>query len=197
MRHRGSRAGHAGGSRRLRADALKHGCALSCMEPKRGASQPPRAPRKRCARPRKRCSASCLRDRALLSADACRPASATTMADVHAVLVSRSGRTHLHDTSLRCVRAAQRAPARSVTRYRLLGRHWAPWRRTPASLATVRVPRYPTLFCAGMFRSAPGGSRHANPFDPSLYFYSRRDPPVSPQSRNTRPVMRRGAATGV
>ena len=88
-----------------------------------------------------------LRARALLSADACRPAAATEMADVHAVLVSRSGQTHLHDTSLRCVRAAQRATARPVTRYRLLGCHWASRRRTAASLARVPVPRCSALAC--------------------------------------------------
>ena len=145
-----SRAGHAGGARRRSGEESRLGRAMSCMEPKYGASHASfrrRAPRKRCARPHRRCSASRLRARALSSANACRPDAATEMSDVYAVLVRRSGRTHLHDTSLRRVRAAQRAPARSVTRYRLLGCHWASRRRTPASLATVPVPRRSALAC--------------------------------------------------
>jgi hypothetical protein len=143
-------AGHAGDARRRSGEELRLGRAMSCMEPNHGASYASfrrRAPRKRCAHPHRRCSASCFRARALLSANACRPTAAINMADVHAVLVRRSGRTHLHDTSLRCVRAPQRAPARLVTRYRLLGCHCASWRRTPASLATVPVPRCSALAC--------------------------------------------------
>jgi hypothetical protein len=143
-----SRAGHAGGARRRSGEELRLGRAMSCMEPKHGASHASfrrRAPRKRCARSHRRCSASRLLARAFLSANACRPAAATEMADVHAVLVRRSGRTHLHDTSLRCVRAAHRAPARPVTRYWLLGCHWASMRRTPASFATLPVPRRSAL----------------------------------------------------
>jgi hypothetical protein len=145
-----SRAGHAGDARRRSSEELRLGCAMLRMEPKHGASHASfrrSAPRKRCVRVHRRCSASCLRARALSSANACRPAAATKMADVYAVLVCRSGRTHLHDTSLRRVRAAHRAPACPVTRYRLLGCHWASWRRTPASLATVPVPRRSALAC--------------------------------------------------
>jgi hypothetical protein len=145
-----SRTGHAGDARRRSGEELRLGCAMLRMEPKHGASHASfrrSAPRKRCVRVHSRCSASCLRARALLSANACRPAAATKMADVYAVLVRRSCRTHLHDTSLRRVRAAHRAPARSVTRYRLLGCHWAPGRRTAPSLATVPVPRRSALAC--------------------------------------------------
>jgi hypothetical protein len=145
-----SRACRAGGARRRSGEEMRLDRAMSCMEPRHGASHASfrrRAPRKRCARPHRRCSASRLRARALSSANACRPVAATDMSDVHAVLVRRSGRTHLHDTSVRCVRAAQRAPARPVTRYRLLGCHWASRRRKPASLATVPVPRCSALAC--------------------------------------------------